>query len=221
MTAVEAVGELIRARSMRVEVTRDVAYTVKGPCLLAQLAEALAVGGESGGRGKTGSRLPINADVSDLWWEVSTSTHAWAASLGIERRPPAGFRSSTPWVGVLLRKAAADSMSRGFAEMADRIETNALRWTRRIEGMLSGLVEQRPVRGATCRVCAASWVTEVRPGDGTYRVPAIVLIVRDGERDLVCLACGWSQVLGDEGALVVAISEAAPDGPSIEMRSAA
>lgn len=90
---VDAVAELIRARSMRIDLFGLASYTVRAPCLLAQLADALGVGSETGGRGIPTSRPPLNADAWDLWADIATATHTWADHLGLDRRP---YRPTEP-----------------------------------------------------------------------------------------------------------------------------
>lgn len=190
-TTLEAVAELIRTQKLRIEITSSVGYWVKAPCLLVQLREAIAVGGETGGRGIPTSRAPINTDAADLWYEIVYTTFAWANHLNLSRRDPHP-ESATPWIGRLLRHTAATAISKAMDPVADRIETNARRWTNQINTMLTGHTDQRGVRGATCPNCAQATILEDRPSDGLYRIPAIVLVSRDTLRWLVCQACGWT-----------------------------
>lgn len=107
----------------------------------------------------------------------------------------------TPAIGRLLRSCAANAISRGWTEIADRIRTSAHAWAGRIETMLGARPGQRRVRRASCPSCAATSVIEDR--DGTdYRVPALALVEYEQGGQvllwLVCSACGWfAQVTGD------------------------
>lgn len=221
--ALEVVGELIKAQRMRIEITAEVGYTVTAPCLLAQLAEAVEMGGESGGRGVPGSRPTIAVEALDLWVRIVTSTHAWADACGLSRRDSTPD-SPTPWIGRLLRSATATAASTGKQEMVDRITTSARAWVREIRALLTGEVEQRGIRGAVCPdpVCGQMWVVEEREADGRrvehYRIPAIVLIVEAILDDavlrwLTCLACGWNRALSLDDATVLAhVSESLDTG---------
>ncbi len=159
--ALQAVAELIRTQTMRIEYDGipDLTVQLRAPCLLAQLASLVGVGLESGGRGIPGSRPTINVDAVDLWVEIATATATWCQQLGIDRTalrdpPPAEDDvHTTPAVGKLLRSCAADAISRGFPQIADRIAHNATAWARRIDTMLTGHTEQRAVRGAGCPDC--------------------------------------------------------------------
>lgn len=210
--ALEAVAELIRTQTMRIEFDDipALAYKLRAPCLLAQLATLVGVGSETGGRGVPGSRPTVNVDAIDLWTEIVTATAAWCQHLGIDRKPlrsQATLRAvdpdtdtETPAAGKLLRSCAATAISRGHTEVADRIRASATTWTHRITAMLTGHHEQRGVRGAACPECAATTVVDLRDeGDRQvrYRVPAIALVVRETLRWVVCNACGWHQLLGE------------------------
>jgi hypothetical protein len=82
--AVEAVAELIRTRTMRIDITATTGYTVRSPCLLQQLADALGTGGENGGRGIPTSRPLIAPDAWDLWADIHRTTTRWAQILGLD-----------------------------------------------------------------------------------------------------------------------------------------
>lgn len=194
-----AVGELIKSQRLRIDVTATVSYTVKAPCLLAQLHEAIGLGSEGGSRSALGSRPNIAVDALDLWLWIVTDTHTWADALGVARRDPRDGHA-IPWIGRLLRSCAATALSTGQPEMTDRIGRNADTWARRIVGMLTGQVEQRGVRAAVCPDCHASSVVEERVEErrkAHYRVPAIILVTQRIEgtvgdvKWLTCLACGW------------------------------
>lgn len=227
--AVIAVGQLIATETMRIEITPTVAYTVRAPCLLQQLVDAIGVGLETGGRGVPGSRPPIAVEAWDLWVEVTHNAHAWAGLLGVDARryvtpEPAGARPvnvrGTPPAGRLLRAVALQAVTTGRDLVADAITRCAERWARQITAMLTGAVEQRAIRGAGCPTCTeirpyprgliGPWagpqhtttIIEEREENGRlvpYRVPAIVLVVREQGQDrlrwLVCRACGWSDAL--------------------------
>jgi hypothetical protein len=204
-----AVGELIRTRTMRIQVTADVQYTVRAPCLLQQLADAVAGGLETGGRGVPGSRPPIAVDAHDLWHHIAHNTHSWAIALGINRHrylgPPSRGELGTPPVGQLLRACAAQAVSTAHEPIANAIHNAAARWHGQITTMLTGQAEQRGVRGAVCAQCGHITVVEQRDGED-YRVPAIALIVQDHDgavlRWLACRACGWCATIGEDGSLV-------------------
>jgi len=232
----EAVGELIRAQKMRIEITPTVSYSANAPCLLAQLAEEVSVGLERVGVSTVpGSRPLLAVDAFDLWVWITHDTHAWAEHMDISRRDP-GDRHQTPWVGRLLRSCAATAISTGHEEIADRIATNAQTWAKQITALLTGEVEQRGIRGATCPECTqirpyphgtigpwagpqpTMWVDDVREEYESrrvrrqrYQVPAIVLVTQDiggGKlRWLTCLACGWNETLADDTHAVVHVSE--------------
>jgi hypothetical protein len=220
--ALDAVNELVRPHTMRIQVTPTHHYTVHAPCLLRQLASCITLGAERGGRGIPGSRAPVNTDVLDLWHEIAHNTHAWALNIGgIQRRDPHDTHP-IPWIGRLLRTTTSTAISKGYTDIADRIDTNAHRWADQINTIVTGTPEIRGVRGATCPECTqlrpypldligprtgpqpTMWVVETRPGEGEVRVPAIVLAVRQVEgttlRWLTCLACGWSVSLDTDQA---------------------
>lgn len=164
------------------------------------------------------ARDPVARPTPAPWW--ATIDPEAAAQLDPDRipapaRPPAprlvAVRPETepdlPPIGRLLRLVTATATSKGLDEMADTIHRCAVRWTRQIEALLQGRVEQRGVRGATCPHCAADTVLDERD-DGRYRIPAVVLVDREiaGERLqwLTCLACGWSRGLADLADLTTA-----------------
>ncbi len=189
---IEAVAELIRTQKLRIEVTPTIGYWVKAPCLLTQLETAKTGGMETGGRGVPASRAPIAVDAFDLWYKIWWNTHGLAAHLGLNRTDPHPS-SNTPWLGRLLRHCAAEAVSRGLPNTADRIEHNARSWAAQITAMLTGRTEQRSIRGAQCPHCWATTIVEERP-DGLYRVPAVILVTRDTLRWLVCQACGSTEL---------------------------
>ncbi len=200
----DAVAALTRRQRRTISVTPTVRYRVTAPSLLTQLrAELGASTTGTGGRTIPRSTPPLAVDVADLWTEITTSTHTWAAALDIDRRPYLAADPDTdpPPVGRLLRHVAGLTTSRGLDQVADTIWRSATRWRRQIEAWLHGAVEQRGVRGAQCPHCEATHVTEARPGEGRVLIPAVVLVDRDlgGNRLqwLACLACGWSRGLAD------------------------
>lgn len=222
--SLEAVAELIRTQRLRIDITPSVSYEVRAPCLLTQLEEAVTLGTEGGGRGVPSSRAPIAIDAADLWSKISYNTHGLAHHLGLNRKDPTPG-SSTPWVGRLLRHVAAEAVSRGLDKTADRIEHNARKWAAQIETMLTGRAERRALRGAECPNCTqirpyprrliGPWagpqptntVIDDRPGDGTYRVPAIELVAHNSLRWRVCRACGWNEPIVDPHPEVVYTAE--------------
>lgn len=213
----EAVAALIRTQSRRIQITQTIGYTVRSACLLQQLAEAIGVGMEkTGGSGKPGSRPPIAVEVWDLWVHIVHSTNSWAAHLRVDRSRYSdsavhvvrdGSNFATPGVGRLLRAVAAAAVSQGKEAVADAIQRAAEKWHRQILAMLHGQVDQRPVRGANCFECQAVTVAEERDGEGTYRVPAIVLITDDQAGVvnywLACRACGWNEQVNEYGTALV------------------
>lgn len=213
---IDAVAELIRTQKLRIDITPAVGYWVKAPCLLTQLRNAIAGGMETGGRGIPTSRPPIAVDALDLWREIGHNTHSWAAHMGLNRRDRHPH-SQTPWIGRLLRSCAAQAISTGKPLIADRIEHDARRWTAQITAMLTGQAEQRSIRGAACPTCTQRTIIEDRAGDGTYRVPAIILVTRDTLRWLVCQACGWTDpVIGGNPELVYSTGDMFDDaGPAV------
>lgn len=195
ISALEAVNELLKPQELRL----DNGPVVKGPCLLAQLQTAIEAGtGSRGGTSAPTSRPPIATDALDLWLDITWHTHGLADALDIPRRDP-GTASVIPWTGRLLRTATATAHGRGWTAAVNRVEHKARGWREQIEGMLSGRHIERPLRGARCPTCSATNVQEDRE-DGTYRIPALVLITRDylgTERWLVCQACGENQAMAD------------------------
>lgn len=201
--AFDAVAELIKVQRMRIDITAEVGYSVTAPCLLSQLAEAVAGGIEAGGRGVPGSRPTIAIDALDLWVRILHCTHTWADACGVSRRDGAPD-NPTPWVGRLLRSTVATAVSRGHVEMADQMARSATDWAREIRAMLTGEFAQRGIRGAVCPECERTSMIE-RRHEGKhvehYRVPVIVLITETlGDagrlRWLSCVACGWYSPLG-------------------------
>lgn len=193
--ALEAVNELLKPQELHLDDRRQ---PVKGPCLLAQLQAAIAAGtGTRVGANSTGSRPPVATDALDLWMDIEYAANHLAWRLGISRSDP-GTTSPIPWVGRLLRTATATAHGRGWSADVCHIEVKARGWREQIENMLTGQHHERPLRGARCPRCSSTTVREERE-DGTYRVPALVLITRDylAERWLVCQACGENQPMAD------------------------
>lgn len=225
----EAVAALIRTQTRRIEITEAIGYTVRSACLLQQLAEAIGVGMEkTGGSGKPASRPPIAVDVWDLWVHIVHNTNAWAAHLRVDRsRYTEDAHTGTPAVGRLLRAVAAASVSQGREAVADAITRAAEKWHRQILAMLHNQVDQRPVRGANCFECQATTVVEERDGDaeGTYRIPAIVLITHDqgGIADywLACRGCGWNEQVNEYGPLLVHCTTTSAGAPEPQLAAAA
>lgn len=87
----DAVAELIKAQTLQVHYLPgdpDRSYTARAPCLLQQLRAAVASSTSGrGGRTVPASRLPLAAEALDLWVEITSSVHAWADALRIDRRP--------------------------------------------------------------------------------------------------------------------------------------
>ncbi len=86
----DAVGALIRTQTLRIHYLpglRSAHYTVRAPCLLAQLEAE--VGASTGGTasGGRGAATLVASDALDLWVAILTAVHAWARHLGIDRRP--------------------------------------------------------------------------------------------------------------------------------------
>jgi hypothetical protein len=121
----DAVAALVRVQSQRVNFLPgdpDRFYTVRAPCLLAQLHVVVASStGGRGGRTVPGSRLPLAADALDLWVEVVGNVHGWADSLRVDRRPyraaehatfapaermPGWARRAWHWMGAEARQNA-------------------------------------------------------------------------------------------------------------------
>lgn len=78
--------------------------------------------------------------------------------------------------------------------------------------MLTGTTDQRGIRGAECPSCHHSTVVDDRPGDGLYRIPAIVLVTRDTLRWTVCQACGWTEALIGDPVVVHSVESLAETG---------
>lgn len=192
--ALEAVNELLHPQTLRLDDGR----TVKAPCLLAQLQAAIQAGtGSRGGTSAPTSRPPVATDALDLWLDIHRHAHYLAWALGINRRDP-GITSEIPWEGRLLRTATATAHGRGWTAAVDRVEVKAQGWRQQIEAMLTGQHHERPLRSARCPSCSSTTVREERE-DGTYQVPALILVTRDylAERWLVCNACGQNQAMAD------------------------
>lgn len=110
------VEALLQPQTRRIDLDGGAHYTVTAPCLLEQIHDAVGIGSETGGRGVPGSRLPLNADVLDLWVEIATNTAGWAAVLGVDRRAyrdapaaapadreraPAWMKTLAPWLAAV------------------------------------------------------------------------------------------------------------------------
>lgn len=170
--------------------------------------------------------LMLDEHVANVIRELPTTTQGRPTrSRLVDLAAPPEPNIETPAVGKLLRSCAADAISRGMPEVAERIRTSATSWTHRIEAMLGDPTEQRGIRGAGCPECTqvrpyprgqiGPWagpqptttVIEDREENGrqvAYRVPAIILVTREqlGEtmRWLVCQACGWNRALDEAPA---------------------
>lgn len=210
--AIDAVADLIRVRPDTID-TDDGPLRVTRPCLLTMLTTYLIHASKNGGKGSGGATVPLDTAAWDLLAEIRHDTYAWADLLGINPQPYAlevanrPGKPSTPPIGRLLRAVTHEAVRVGRDQVADTINRLARSWARQIEEMLAGEPEQRHVRGATCPVCLADSVHELRddPGNrrrddgrGTFATPAIVLVDgQDGDPPtLVCLACGWWSPLG-------------------------
>lgn len=197
MSVVEAVEALLVEQRRFIEVGRS-GYWVTAPPLLAQLAEAReSSSGGHGGRTVPGSRVPLNLDAAELWFEVATSAGTWAAVLGVDRARYREGRGPIPAVGVLLRAVAANLAGRvDRAALADRVSTSALRWERRITTMLAP--DERPGRGLTgvaCGECGEAWVVDGEsplPTSERTREPAVRVEFDRASliRVVWCRACG-------------------------------
>jgi len=223
----KAVAALLRRDQKRIDVG-PVSYTVRAPCLLRQLEEAIASSSNGhGGRTSPGTRAPLNQDALDLWTEILLSVGAWAGVLGLDRRKYARVMDvdgdSPPPVGLLLRAVVAAIAGRTDREqMAVAVERNCRRWAKRIEAMLSSPDSAgRGIVGVSCRHCGERWVVSVpdpEPGrpDQVRWVPAVdepgetrqpAVWVERGEtgviRCLWCRSCGqhtWRDDLAAEAA---------------------
>lgn len=217
----DAVGELVKLQTLRVHYLPgdpDRWYTVKAPCLLAQLVGSFAQPtGGAGGRSVARSRLPLSAAALDLWMEITGNVHGWAESLGVDRKPyrdaerhamsrltrhlddvhPFADRTVPP-IGRMLRAVAAQSVALGREEEAERIAFKATVWAERIRVMLAGPAPDERVhslRGQACGVCGAARALETREGE-RFWVPAVQVrfLAMDESLDLwpyrICLACG-------------------------------
>jgi len=211
----KAVAALLRRDQKRIDVG-GVSYTVRAPCLLRQLEEAIASSsGGSGGRTSPGTRAPLNAEALDLWTEILLSVGAWAGVLGIDRSryrtgPRGAGEDSPPPAGLLLRAVAAEIAGRSDRDqMAVAVERNCRRWKLRIEGMLSPPDSAgRGIVGAKCRDCGAVWVVSIpdpEPGrpDQVRWVPAEeeptetrqpALFIERGETGVI--RCSWCRNCG-------------------------
>lgn len=192
MHLADAVGVLLRQHTMRIHYLPgrpEVYYTARAPGLLVQLAEAVGSSSSgTGGRTVPGSRLPLNADVLQLWTDIQLSIHGWAKALGVSRREPD--------IARLLRQTAAAAVKPGAegiaATMARRCACGrdiapadcSGCWAHRIEGMLTPTLEDREIRGAACSQCTTEHRT-TNPENGTLTVEHLptrtLLQVRDGE----------------------------------------
>jgi hypothetical protein len=89
------------------------------------------------------------------------------------------FAATTiPPLGYLVRAVAAQAVAANEQAIADRLERRAGQWAVRIRALLAASpADERvyPVPGAACPACDAEVVMEERPGDGTYRVPALIV----------------------------------------------
>ena len=192
--ALETVGKLIRTQKTVIQVGPTIAYTVTAPCLLAQLHDSIGVGMERGGGASIpGSRPPVDTEALDLWHDIAYTVHAWADHLGIDRRDKQP-ESETPHVGRLLRTVAATASSTGRERLTAKVIERADTWRTRIAIYLAGIVPQRGIRGAQCEHCGHTTVLETRD-DGTYKVPAIVVVTEPDTAWIVCQACGDTRPL--------------------------
>lgn len=199
---VAAVEVLLRRPSRRIEVGTT-SYTVKAPCLLAQLHAAIeSATGRHGGTPVPASRPPINTTAFDLWFAILTSAAAWAAVLGVDRRRYRLYAEAhpdgPPAVGLVLRAVAATAMSRpDRLAVADRVADSARRWAHQIEAMLTPPeFVGRGLRGVACPHCGAIWSVDPDeisslPVAERIRTPAVR--VEFGEtgviRRLHCVVC--------------------------------
>lgn len=87
----QAVNLLLRSPTRRIDYIgfdgRPGGYTVTAPCLLVQLADAVAGSTTGSGARTPGSRTPLNTDALDLLVVVDRAINRWAADLGVDRRP--------------------------------------------------------------------------------------------------------------------------------------
>lgn len=84
----DTIAALTRTQRATIHITPTIAYRVTAPCLLEQLAVELGASNTgSGGRTIPSSRLLVATDAWDLWQDIQTSVHTWAAELELDRRP--------------------------------------------------------------------------------------------------------------------------------------
>jgi hypothetical protein len=202
-----AVSELIRPQQTTIELP-NLRYTLKAPCLLYQLWDAVANGMErGGGRAAPESKPPIAVDSHDLYVEITRTISRWASYCHVDPsryradrlQPPKRGVMPIPPEGHLLRAVASASISTGRDVFAEKIAETATGWAKRITAMLSGEPEQRSVRGASCKACEAATVQEWRDEDGrlvSYTIPAVIITTWLEQRWAACLACGWTASLG-------------------------
>lgn len=217
----DAVGELVKLQALRVHYLPgdpDRFYTVRAPCLLAQLHGSFAhPTGGAGGRSISRSRIPLSAAALDLWMEITGNVHGWAEELGVDRRPyreaeraamgrlnrrledehPLRDRSVPP-IGRMLRAVAAQAVALAREEESDRIAFKATGWADRIRVMLAGWAPDERIhslRGFACQACGAMRALETRDGE-RFWVPAVQVrfVAMDESLDLwpyrICIACG-------------------------------
>ena len=203
----DAVGELLRQRTLRIHpvpVGRpDVSYTVRAPGLLEQLGDAVgnSTSTGDGAHAVPGPRLPVSADALDLWYQISTSLHAWASDLDVARREPAPVLLSrlrrldlaqTVAMPVLLRRVmvaaaphepiATVMQRRCWCGQSGIAPGDCGRcWAHRIEALLAPQLVDRELRGAACTYCLTPRldpVTQTIVSEPT----TTTVIERDGER---------------------------------------
>jgi hypothetical protein len=162
----QAVNLLLRRPTRRIDVG-PAHYTVRAPCLLQQLADAVAASTNgAGGRTTPGSKLPVNTDAMDLLHEIEFSVHTWARDLDIDRRPylKAAEKAAEPAPGYshaerLIRQRAAARVGRAVPVRDEPPPTGLL--LRAVAAAVSGRTDREDMAQAIERNCRR-WDTRIR-----------------------------------------------------------
>lgn len=192
ITAWQAIDSITRPLSKRINYLPGRWYTVRSRSLLAQLFDLVTEPvGRQTGASVARSRPLIVAEAYDLTNAIDRQAARWARSL---------FLSDWPPLDRLLRRVAAQATVVAHPLESDIIRT-ATGWRTQIETMLGAAPTRWSIRDLPCPDCRAMVWLDVRPGDGTYRMPAVEVEARprpgatkDDTEDLWlyrhCRACG-------------------------------
>jgi hypothetical protein len=161
------------------------------PSLLQQLAEAVVSGAGGHGRGKQGSRPPLDIAAMSLMLEIVSCVRE--ALIGFDRKPD-------PDTGESVRDLASELLR--HPDEADAVDwwTSQFRsWGGQIRAAISSDPD-RPTRlwGVACPECSVKFIPEIRDGEQVKRPAVFVHWNRKLLQAIECSACTASWFRGEQ-----------------------